>query len=131
MRGRAIPFFIVLILCIAACRVLFLFPPDHTKGQLSNSIEILLKDAGQRFHCRQLTISPAKANWNPDLTAPISLCEKEETEDDDETSDAHDHPLNLHGRHNEAVLVNSLEQSRKISTVPLFVLLHSWKHFLS
>jgi hypothetical protein len=132
MNGRAIQFFVALILCVGVCRMLFPCPLDHaSEGQISSSSEISLKDVEQEYPYRQLTISAAKANDNPGPTLPISLCEKEETDDEDETSDVHDQPVSLPGWHSGATFVDSLRQSRKVSPVPLFVLLHSWRHFLS
>lgn len=128
MEGRAIRYFFAGILCVVACRVLLLYPLDRASEKLT---EISFRNVEQEDPAKHSTIFAAKPNSNPGFALPISVCEKEETDDEDEASDVHDQPVNLPGRHSEATFVDLQKQPRKVSPVPLFILLHSWRHFLS
>lgn len=104
-------------------------PDPENEKLVPGSIATAFKNA--ECPSKYSIISTEKGNDNHDYDHPNSVWEKEETDDEDETSDIHNQPVSLSGCCGENTFVDLLRLSRKVTQVPLFILLHSWKHFLN
>lgn len=128
MKGRAI-FFSVVTLCVGACSMFLFYLPNYgNEKPVASSAAASFKET----EClpKHSIISTEERSDNSNCDHPKSVFEKEETDDENETSDIHNQPVSLSGRYNDNKFVDSLRQSGKVTHVLLFILLHSWKHFL-
>ena len=132
MKGRVIKNFFAAIFCVGACSVLFLHLQDAIKeSQPAGPNEVSFQNAELKYSSEHCSISAAKNHNYSGFLLSLLVGEVEETDDEKEVSDFQDEQGNLLGSHNETTFVDFLRQSDLVSTVPLFIFLHSWKHFLS
>jgi len=127
MRGKVVQYFFALIFCV--CAYALLFPHSQKATQHSSRAEISLKNVDHKY-ASENCIAAKTPNY-PGFLLSLLVGEVEETDDEKEVSDFQDEQENLLVTYNETTIVEFLSQSHRVSSVPLFIFLHSWKHFLS
>ena len=132
MRGRVIQYFFAAIFCVCAYSLLFpLSQYPIKKTQHSSRAEISFKNVDHKYASENCSVSAAKTHNYSGFLLSLLVAEVEETDDEKEASDFQVKQENLLGGHNETPFIDFLSQSDRVSSVPLFIFLHSWKHFLS
>jgi hypothetical protein len=132
MKGRVVWYFFAVIFCVGASRTLFPHLLDEVrKTQTSNPTEISFENVEHKHSSRHSIISTAKGHSYPDFLLPRSVWEIEETDDENDASDFYNQEGNLPERQSEVERLDVPLRSSNASPVPLFILLHSWRHFLS
>jgi hypothetical protein len=123
-------YFFAVILCFGAYGILFPSELEPIKGTPASYTKIFSKNFTAGNSSENSTISATKTHNFSRFLQSLLLCEVEQTDDEDEASDFHDEQGNLSGIDNETTLVDFLRQSDHVSSVPLFIFLHSWRYFL-
>jgi hypothetical protein len=132
MKGSVIQLFLVAIFCVGACSMLFLSPQDIGKETwLSGSTGFSFENVGRNYSSVGCSISAAKTHNYSGFLRAFLIWEVEENDDEKEVSDFPVERGNLLQANNETAVANFLRQSNHILSIPLFIFLHSWKHFLS
>lgn len=132
MKGRVVQYFFAIIFCVGVSKTLFPHLLDDViNTHTSNLAEISFENDEREYSLKRSIISAAKAHSDPDFLLAFAVWEIEETDDDNDASDFYSQPGALAGTQSEELTADFLVQSGKFSPVPLFILLHSWKHFLS
>ena len=128
MKGRVTQYFFAVILCIVAYSNPFPHLLDNlrTPETAGNSV----KNVTWEHRPRQLILSPARSGNHSDLLPSLLVWEVEETDDEDEASDACHPGGNLSKQYSETAFIDLITKSNRVTPVPLFILLHSWRHFL-
>lgn len=131
MSGRVIQYFFAAIFCVGVFG--FLFHPQDLMNQTQpfGHAEISFQEVGHDYSSESCTISAAKTHNYSDFLLSLFVWEVEETDDEKEVSDFQGEKGNVHEVHNETTFVDFLRQPDRVSSVPLFIVLHCWKHFLS
>lgn len=112
--------------------MLFHGPPDTVKEtRPAGSTEFSFENVERKYSSEDCSISAAKTHNYSGFLLSLLVWEVEETDDEKEVSDCHGEQDNVREVHNETTFVDFLRQSNHVSSVPLFIVLHSWKHFLS
>lgn len=110
------------VLCTTMCKAIFPYPPgDFSKPEV-NSTQV------DDIHDYSLVSYIEAEKYFTFLHFPI--WENEETDDEDETSAEEYRKENLYLRFAAAKISNSSALDLRIFVIPLFILFHSWKHFL-
>lgn len=128
MKGRVTQYFFAVILCIVAYSNLF--PHLLANPQTPKTAGSSVKNVAREHRSRQLIVSVARSSNHADLLPSLLVWEVEETDDEDEASDAYHPGGNLSKQYSETAFIDLITQSNKVTPVPLFILLHSWRHFL-
>jgi hypothetical protein len=132
MKGRVIQLFLAAIFCAGAFNTLFQHPQDIVKEtRPAGSTEFSLENVERQYSSEDCSVSTAKAHNHSGFLRSLLVWEVEETDDEKEVSDFPDEPVYLPEAHYETAVANFLRQSNHLPSVPLFIFLHSWKHFLS
>jgi hypothetical protein len=133
MRGRVVWYFFAVIFCVGASRTLFPhLLADARELQTLNPTEISFENGDREYSSsHSIIISAGKGHRHPDFLQPFPVWEIEETDDENDTSDFYDHPRSLPEKQSELACPDLPLQSSEASPIPLFILLHSWRHFLS
>jgi hypothetical protein len=132
MKGRVIQLFLAAIFCAGAFSMLFHGPQDIVKEtRPAGSTELSFENVERKYSSEDCSISAAKTHNYSGFLLSLLVWEVEETDDEKEVSDFPDEQANLPEAHYETEFANFLRQSNHIPSVPLFIFLHSWKHFLS
>jgi hypothetical protein len=125
---KFIKHFLFGILCTIVCKALFPYPSgDFSRPEVVNTRETA--NAGKSdIH----TYSPiAYFDAEKHIAFPdITIWENQETEDEDETVEGLVEEAS-HVRFGATISANASALDLRASAIPLFVLFHSWKHFLS
>lgn len=130
MKVRAIQVFLTAIFCGVACGTLF-----HraqvivTEPQPSGHIEFSFEDV-ERNSSKDCNVYAATTRNFSDILQSLFEFEVEEKDDEKEESDFSDEQGNSTEAHKETAFANFLRKSNQVPSVPLFIFLHSWKHFL-
>ena len=131
MNGRVIQFFLAAIFCVGVCNMLFQRPEDPIKEtQPSGRAEASFQHVESEYF-QNCSISPSKPHNYSGFLLSLLVWEVEETDDEKEISDFQGEKESLPEVYNGTAFVDPLRQSNHVSSVPLFIVLHSWKHFLS
>lgn len=93
--------------------------------------EFSFENVERVYSSEYCSISAAKTHNYSGFLLSLLVWEVEETDDEKEVSDFPDEQANLPEANYETAFADFLKQSNHIRSVPLFILLHSWKHFLS
>jgi hypothetical protein len=132
MKGRVVEYFLAAIFCVGACSTLFLHPQyPIEETQPSVRAEVSFRHVDSKGPFENCTISAAKTHGYSGFLLSLLAWEVEETEDEKEVSDFQDKHGNLPEVCNGTAFIDLLRRSDRGPSVPLFIFLHSWKHFLS
>lgn len=132
MNGRGIQYFFAAIFFVGVYSALLPHSQDPNKEtQYSRRAEISFKNIDRKYASENCNVAAAKPHNYSGFLLSLLVAEVEETDDEKEVSDFQVKQENLLGGHNETTFVDFLSQSDRVSPVPLFIFLHSWKHFLS
>ena len=132
MKGRVIQLFLASVFCAGACSVQFLHFQDAIKeSQPAGRDEVSFQNVEHKYSSEDCSISAAKTHAYSGFLLYFLVWEVEETDDEKEVSDFPDEQANLPEAQYETEFANFLRQSNHVPSVPLFIFLHSWKHFLS
>jgi hypothetical protein len=116
------------VLCTIACKALFPYPSgDFSEHEsVSNSQELNAGYSGSINYSVISSVDTKKYPGFPDFL----IWENQETDDEDETVEGFEEvPVNT--RFCATRVANSSTLQLRGSAIPLFILFHSWKHFLS
>lgn len=131
MKGRVSQYLFAVILCVVAYSNLFPHlldtarNPRHPKAAGSS-----VKNEAGEHRSRELVVSVARSSNHSDLLPSCLVWEVEETDDEDGASDDCNTGENLSKHYSETAFIDLITRSNKVTPVPLFILLHSWRHFL-
>jgi hypothetical protein len=130
MKGRVIQLFLVAIFCGVACSMLLHRTRDIViETRPSSTLEFSFENV-ERNSSEDCNVSATTTHNFCGLLQSLFVWEVEENDDDKEESDFSDEQGNLAEAHKEAAVANFLRQASQVPAVPLFIFLHSWKHFL-
>jgi hypothetical protein len=132
MKESVIQLFLAAIFCAVTCSMLFHGPQDIVRETCpSGSAEFSFENVERKYSSEDCSISAAKTHNYSGFLRSFLVWEVEENDDEKEVSDFPNGQGNLIEAHNETAVANFLRRSNHIPSVPLFIFLHSWKHFLS
>ena len=132
MKGRVVEYFLAAIFCVVACSTLFLHPQyPIEETQPSGRAEVSFQHVESKCSFENYSISAAKTQSYSGFLLSFLAWEVEETEDEKEVSDFQDKQGILPEVYNGTAFIDLLRRADRVSSVPLFIFLHSWKHFLS
>jgi hypothetical protein len=132
MKGSVIQLFLAAIFCAGACSMLFQGPQDIVREtRPSVSSEFSFENVEHKYPSEDCSISAPKTHNYSGFLRSFLVWEVEENDDEKEVSDFPDEQRSLLEAKSEAAIAIFLRQSNYVPSVPLFIFLHSWKHFLS
>jgi hypothetical protein len=131
MKGRVSQYLFAVILCVVAYSNLFPHLLDTAGNpQDLKAAGIFVKNEAREHRSRQIIVSAARSSNHSDLLPSRLVWEVEETDDEDGASDDCHPGENLSKHCSETAFIDLITRSNKVTPVPLFILLHSWRHFL-
>ena len=131
MNGRVLRYVFAIIFCAGAWSTLIPHPQHPIRETQPSSRAEISEKVERKYSSENCVISAAKTHTHSGFLLSLLLGEVEESDDEKDVSDLHREQANSSEIHHETAFVDFLRPSGHVSSIPLFIFLHSWRHFLS